>query len=119
MRFAQMLVNGGELDGVRIIGPKTIKLMTPDKMPKGASMAMGNRPWPGMGDGLGFGIKVDPVEAATLGNKGRHCWAGAANTKFWIDPKERLAVEGMAQRMSDDSPLTEDLHSLVYQAIAK
>ena len=101
LRFAQMLLNGGDLDGVRILSPKTVDYMLADHLsglratlPPG-SAAPGPRP--GYGFGLGFAIRTETGEAGTLGTPGIADWNGLGGTNFWIDPKEKLAVIWMAQ----------------------
>jgi CubicO group peptidase (beta-lactamase class C family) len=85
-RFCQMLLNGGELDGIRVLGRKSVELMT--------SNAIGGLPFraslPGHRFGLGFRIQTDVGESAFLGSPGTYGWDGAFNTHFWIDPKEQM-----------------------------
>ena len=98
MRFCQMLLNGGELDGVRILSPTTVKLMASNQFPR-AIPEMG----PGTGFGLDFAVVHDPVEAGAY-SKGEYYWGGAAGTWFWIDPVEDLVFVGMIQQFGDKRP---------------
>ena len=115
MRFSQMVLNGGELDGVRILAPLTVDLMSRNQLPKGvAGIAPGN---PATTFGLDFAIVEDPTEVESY-SKGEFYWGGAAGTWFWIDPVEDLVFVGMIQQFGQGIP---DVRStskrLVYQAI--
>ncbi|MFO7858145.1 MAG: serine hydrolase domain-containing protein, partial [Ectothiorhodospiraceae bacterium] len=123
LRFCRMLHNGGVLDGVRLLGRKTVALMRSNHLP-GTMAAMGEPRFNNahMGAGLGFGLGVavvlDPVQTQTMGSPGEYFWNGLANTQFWIDPEEDLIVIQMAQLLpSSLVPLRRELRSLVYQAI--
>ena len=100
-----MLVNGGELDGVRILGRKTIELMTCNHLPNDDDLtrwALGSfseTANDGYGFGLGFSINLGPGRTATIGSKGEYAWGGAASTIFWVDPAEELVVILMTQFM--------------------
>jgi CubicO group peptidase (beta-lactamase class C family) len=112
MRFCQMLLNGGELDGVRILSPLTIELMRSNQMPRSVP-EMG----PGTGFGLDFAVVLDPVEAGSF-SKGEYYWGGAAGTWFWIDPVEDLVFVGMIQQFGNKRPDLRPLSKqLTYQAI--
>jgi CubicO group peptidase (beta-lactamase class C family) len=112
MRFCQMMLNGGELDGVRILSPTTVKLMSSNQLPK-TIPEMG----PGTGFGLDFAVVHDPVEAGTY-SKGEYYWGGAAGTWFWIDPVEDLVFVGMIQQFGEKRPSLGPLSKqLTYQAI--
>lgn len=118
-RFAQMLLNGGELDGVRILGSKTVKLMASNHLPAG--IAQGGEPGtmaPGEGYGLGVSVLLDPAAAGNLGSPGAFGWSGAATTWFTIDPEEQLVAVLMAQQFPYDERLLSEFQTLVYQAIA-
>jgi CubicO group peptidase (beta-lactamase class C family) len=95
LRFAQMLLNGGALDGVRIIAADTLKLMTGDSLGELPMM------WPvqGLGFGLGFAILRDPETAGYEGTPGMFHWDGALGTVMWVDPERDLVVVGMAQHL--------------------
>ncbi|MBL4581293.1 MAG: beta-lactamase family protein [Gammaproteobacteria bacterium] len=115
MRFSQMLLNGGQLDGARILAPLTVDLMHRDQTPK--DMAESNLDQQGTAFGLDFAVILDPVEAESY-SKGEYYWGGAAGTWFWIDPVEDIVFVGMIQVAG---PLTPDVRSrsrrLLYQAI--
>ena len=112
-RFAQAILDNGELDGKRIIAPRILKFMNRDHL-TGAQMF-----WEGAGMGLGFGIVQDPDQFGSPYSEGTLFWGGAASTAFWIDPVERLVVVGMTQHMG--VPATESLRgelaALVYAAL--
>ena len=123
MRFAEAMRNGGELDGVRILGTKTVDYMRSNHL--GASItAGGNGETPtlngalrGFGFGLGFGLVVDPAAGGVIGSAGEYNWGGAAGTVFWIDPVEEIVVVSMIQLMSSPWPLRSDLKVATYQAL--
>ncbi len=127
MRFAEMLRRGGELDGNRILGPKTLDYMTMNHLP-GAITASGSGESPtmnlgnqarGVGFGLGFGVVTDTVEAGTMGSSGEFSWGGAAGTIFWVDPVEEIIVVGMIQLMGSPWPLRAELRVLSNAAIVE
>jgi CubicO group peptidase (beta-lactamase class C family) len=114
-RFAQMLLNGGELNGVRLLGPKTVELMTTSHtadLPSGGVM--------GAGMNWGFGVRmvVNLAETQTLGSTGMYGWIGIYGTTFWVDPKEHLVMVMMVQRYPG-SPAGAVFEPLVYQAITR
>ena len=121
LRFTQMLLNGGTLDGQRLLGPKTVELMRTNAI--GAislwdtldPAATGN-----LGDkfGLGFGIRSERG-LTELGSVGEFMWAGIYNTRYWMDPKENLAIVFMSQRVPRLPDIEEKVHAAVYQAIVK
>jgi CubicO group peptidase (beta-lactamase class C family) len=93
MRFCQMLLNGGQLDGVRLLSPRTVELMRTNVLPQGMpTMA------PGAQFGLGFAVYNDPIAAGGYYGKGTYWWGGAAGTWFWIDPVNDLIFIGMIQQ---------------------
>ena len=118
LRFCQMILNGGELDGVRLLGRKSVELMScnhlaPEMLPIERAFEMH-----GLGFGLGFSVLLDPAQRQSLGSCGSIGWGGAANTNFWIDPKEELIGILMAQFMpSNTFPLVDDFRTLTYQAL--
>jgi len=114
LRFAQMLLNGGELNGVRILGRKTVELMTSDNLPPGTPTWSG-----GIRYGLGVSVLTDPAQAGNLGSKGEYGWSGHATTWVGIDPKEDLVALLFAQYLPKDGPFVEELQTLVYQALVK
>jgi CubicO group peptidase (beta-lactamase class C family) len=114
MRFCQMLLNGGELDGVRILSPLSVDLMRRNHLPRDMiEMSPGS----GTGFGLDFAVVLDPVEANSF-SKGEYYWGGAAGTWFWIDPVEDLVFVGMIQQFGQNRPDVRSLtRQLTYQAI--
>ena len=123
LSFCQMLLGKGELDGQRIIGRKTLELMTVNHLPGGAdlsAMATGGFGEAGFtGFGLGFAVGQGPAATAMAGSAGEYYWGGAASTAFWIDPVEDLAAIFMTQLMpSATYPFRAQLRALVYQALA-
>jgi CubicO group peptidase (beta-lactamase class C family) len=94
-RFLQMLLNGGELEGVRILSRKSVELMTSDHV--GTGISRGDL-FPGYGFGLGFTVRIKPGEALSLGSVGDYGWGGLYGTTFFVDPKERLIGIYMMQR---------------------
>jgi CubicO group peptidase (beta-lactamase class C family) len=124
-RFCQMLLNGGELDGVRILGRKTIELMTMNHLPNSVDLAAVAPPgqfsevaYAGTGFGLGFSVLMDRAKAQIPGSPGQFAWGGAASTAFWIDPVEEVIVVFMTQLLpSSTYPFRRELQVLVNQAI--
>ena len=123
-RFAQMLLNKGEIDGVRILGRKTVELMTANHMPNNgdlSSMGMpvfSETPYDGIGFGLGVSVMLDPAKAQILGSPGEYAWGGAASTAFWVDPVEEQIVIFLTQLMPSSSyPIRRELRVLSYGAI--
>lgn len=123
-RFCQMLLNGGELDGKRLLGRKTVEFMRLNQLPDNRDMAaMGQPVWSetsydGIGFGLGWAVVLDPVKAHIITSPGEHHWGGAASTFFWIDPEEELYVVFFTQLMpSSTYPIRRELRARVYQAL--
>jgi CubicO group peptidase (beta-lactamase class C family) len=118
-RFCQMLLNGGSLDGKRILGPKTIAYMTADHL--GASITPGPLylPGPGFGFGLGFAVRKDAGVSPVAGSVGELNWGGAGGTYFWVDPKENLFVVYMMQSPKQRVLYRYVLKDMVYAAIIK
>jgi len=115
MRFSQMVLNGGELDGVRILAPLTVDLMHRDQTPK--SMAGSVLGAQGTSFGLDFAVVEDPVEAESY-STGEFYWGGAAGTWFWIDPVENLVFVGMIQQFGSKLPnVRATSKRLLYQSI--
>jgi len=120
LRFCQMLLNGGQLDGVRLLGPRTVELMRSNVLPSTIPP-----PSPGEGFGLDVGVYTDPIAAGGYYGKGTYFWGGLAGTWFWIDPDNDLIVVGMIQQLagtgaapSIEVPDMRGLsHTWVYQAI--
>lgn len=120
-RFCQMMLNGGELDGARVLGPKSVELMTANHLPPDLlPYEIAEEYSPGMGYGLGFGVILDLGQLGTLGSEGAFSWGGAATTSFWIDPREQLIGIQMAQfQPSGFHLINEDFKVAVYQAIVE
>ncbi|MCC6266147.1 MAG: beta-lactamase family protein [Dehalococcoidia bacterium] len=123
-RFAQALCNEGEFEGTRIIGRKTLELMTSNHLPGGADLmhhALGRwaeTTFSGIGFGLGFSVTLDPAQAQISGTPGEFAWGGAASTAFWVDPIEGLVVVFMTQLMpSTQYNIRRELRSIVYSAL--
>ena len=125
LRFCQMLANGGELDGVRILGRKTVELMTANHLPGNGELREFALPG-GYGevgfDGTGFGLTVavglGPTRTQVIGSAGEYMWGGWASTAFWIDPSEELIVVFMTQLVpSGTFNVRNQLKALVYPAI--
>jgi CubicO group peptidase (beta-lactamase class C family) len=122
MRFCQMLLNGGELDGVRLLAPKTVELMHSNMLPPGTTVFGQN-----VGFGLDFAIYTDPVAAGGYYGKDTYWWGGAAGTWFWIDPVNDLIVIGMIQQVAGTGASATGVipdvrglsHALTYQAVIK
>ena len=115
LRFSQMMLNGGELDGVRLLSPKTIELMTANHLGD-IPMGFGRR---GSGFGLGFGLVLDPGEVGEVSSAGEFNWGGAAGTRFWIDPQEQLIGIFMVQSIPHRTRLAGDFKVLAYQALVE
>jgi len=115
MRFCQMLLNEGELDGRRILSPLSVQLMRTNMLPASAPTMS-----PGTGFGLDFAVVEDPVAAGGFGGAGTYYWGGYAGTWFWIDPVYKLIVVGMIQQRGDGMPDFRGLsRNLAYQAIVQ
>lgn len=115
-RFATMLANEGELDGVRILAPATIRLMATNHL---TDDQLAKTP---LGDGVGFGLGVavimDPARAGTIAGKGSYSWGGAAGTWFWVDPENDVAFLGYIQVLGGSRLRLDELSAqLVYQAL--
>ena len=124
LRFAEMLRRGGTLDGARILGPRTLRFMTTNHLPKHgdiASLGLGGPSetrYEGVGFGLGFSVTLDPARAQTIGSVGEFGWGGMASTAFWVDPTEELTVVFMTQLVpSSTFPFRAELKALVHGAI--
>jgi CubicO group peptidase (beta-lactamase class C family) len=119
-RFAQMLVNSGELDGVRLLSRKTIDLMDSNHLPPGVTRgAAGGGSAGGEGYGLGVRVVIDPAQAGNLTSAGTFGWSGAAGTHFFVDRAEDLVAVFMVQKMggTDGVGMAAQFETLVYQAI--
>lgn len=123
-RFMTMLLNGGELDGVRLVSRRTLDLMTQNHLPENHDLAefaldsfseVGHA---GVGFGLGFSVVVDQVKNRSLVSEGTYAWGGAASTYFWVDPLEELTVGLYTQLLpSWTYPMRRELQQLVYSSL--
>jgi CubicO group peptidase (beta-lactamase class C family) len=123
-RFALMLLNDGELEGRRLLSPRTLRRMRQNHLPGGGDLESVGRPlfaettYAGVGFGLGFSVLLDPVAFKTLGNPGEFGWGGAASTFFLVDPVDQVVVIFMTQLVpSSTYPIRSELRQLVYQAL--
>jgi len=123
-RFVEMLRRRGELDGVRLLGTRTVDYMTRNHLPGGADLEEFGRElfsettFDGTGFGLGFAVVDDPVKGKVPGSAGSYLWGGAASTAFWVDPVEDLTVVFLTQLLpSSTHPIRSQLNQLVYQAL--
>ncbi len=123
-RFCSMCLNGGALDGVRIVGRKTIDLMTRNHLPGGADLASMSKSLfseaanAGTGFGLGFAVNIDVARSMIPGSEGEYYWGGMFSTAFFIDPVERIHMVFMTQlRPSSAYPIRRELKTLIYSAL--
>jgi CubicO group peptidase (beta-lactamase class C family) len=123
-RFAEMLRRGGELDGARLLSPRTVSYMTRNQLPGGADLEHFGRPlfaettFDGVGFGLGFSVVIDPAAGKVLTSVGEFGWGGAFSTTFWVAPEEDLTVLFFTQLLpSSTHPIRSQLKQLVYQAL--
>ncbi len=128
LRFCRMMLNGGALEGVQILSPKTVALFSLNYLPDGREVADMALPgmfseggYAGVGFSLGCGVNVDVAKTRLPGSLGEYFWGGAAATAFWIDPKEELTVVFMTQVIGSEARLTlrRDLRTLVYSAMTE
>ena len=124
LTFCRALLNGGELGGVRLIGPKTLSLMTSNHLPGGRTLPEMSRSlfseatYNGVGFGLGFQVTLDPAQTLIPGSIGEYAWGGAATTSFWIDPAEELIAIFMTQVLpSTATSVRRELRTMVYAGI--
>lgn len=123
-RFATMLLNQGELNGARILAPKTLDLMTSNFLPGGADLASISRSLfsesttAGSGFGLGFAMVIDPAKTLMPASKGEFYWGGAYSTAFFVDPVERITMVLMTQLYPSSAyPVRRQLKTLIYSAL--
>jgi CubicO group peptidase (beta-lactamase class C family) len=126
LRFCQMLLNGGELDGTRILAPKTVALMASDHLPPDCNYgetarprfgALAPVPEMGYGFGLGFSVRTDAGRCPLPGSVGEYFWGGVLGTSFWIDPVEQLVVVAMMMAPERRLYYRHLLRPLVYGAL--
>ncbi len=123
-RFCRMLLGHGELDGVRIVGRKTLELMTMNHLPGGSDLAAMSRSLfseaanAGTGFGLGFAVNLDPARSMVMGSAGEFYWGGMFSTAFFVDPVEQVTMVFMTQ-LSPSSvyPIRRELKTLIYSAL--
>ena len=123
-RFSQMLLNGGELEGTRVLGARTLAYMTKNHLPGGGYLSTVGRgmfaetAFDGVGFGLGFGVTVDPVATKVVSSPGEFTWGGYASTAFWVDPVEQLTAHFYTQLVpSSTYPIRTELRQLVQAAL--
>jgi CubicO group peptidase (beta-lactamase class C family) len=123
-RFTRMLLDGGALDGVRLLGTRTVDYMVRNHLPGGADLEAFGRPlfaetpFGGVGFGLGVSVVLDPVRGRSLCSAGEYAWGGAASTAFWVDPAEQIIGLFFTQLLpSTTHPIRSQLRTLVYQAL--
>jgi CubicO group peptidase (beta-lactamase class C family) len=126
LRFAQMLCNGGELDGARIVSPKTLQLMASNHLPDNKDLPQLSRSlfseasYNGVGFGLGFAVTIDQPRTMILGSTGEFTWGGMASTLFWVDPREQLVGVFLTQLMpSSTYAVRRELRTLTYAAMTE
>jgi CubicO group peptidase (beta-lactamase class C family) len=128
LRFCRMMLNGGTLDGVQILSPKTVALFSVNYLPDGREMAdmappgmFGGTSYAGVGFSLGCGVNVDLAKTLLPGSLGQYFWGSATGSSFWIDPKEELAVVFLTQVIFSQvrETLRRDLRTLVYSAMTE
>ena len=123
LRFSQMMLNKGELDGVRLLGRRTVELMTtnhlpPELLPFSISPSTSGFS-KGYGFGLGFAVMTDLTQSTAMGSEGEYTWGGAANTYFWVDPQEQLIGILLTQFMPMfHYNIDREFRVLAYQALA-
>lgn len=115
LRFSQMLLNGGALDGVRIVSRKSVEHMTSDHL--GAVRGPAYLPGPGYGFGLGFAVRTATGQSSVPGSPGEHNWGGFGGTAFWIDPQEKLIAIWMMQAPGQRTYYRALFRSYVYSAL--
>jgi CubicO group peptidase (beta-lactamase class C family) len=123
-RFTQMLLDGGELDGVRLLGSRTVRFMTTNHLPGGADLealstgGFAETTFEGVGFGLGFAVVLDPRAAKVPSSVGTFYWGGAASTAFFVDPVERITALFFTQLLpSSVHPIRPQLRQLIYSAL--
>ncbi|MBX9649854.1 MAG: beta-lactamase family protein [Xanthobacteraceae bacterium] len=124
LTFCRALLNGGELGGVRLLGPKTLKLMASNHLPGGVDLPAMSRSlfseasYNGVGFGLGFAVTMNPAQTLIAGSPGEYAWGGAATTSFFIDPAEELITIFMTQVLPSSAyPIRREIRTMVYAAI--
>jgi CubicO group peptidase (beta-lactamase class C family) len=123
-RFASFLLGEGELDGIRLLGSRTVRFMSVNHLPGGADLEAFGRPlfsettFDGVGFGLGLSVTVDPVAGKVPASRGEVAWGGAASTAFWVDPAERICALFFTQLLpSSTYPVRTQMRQMVMQAL--
>ena len=123
-RFCRMLLNGGDLDGARIVAPHTLRLMTANHLPGGADLTQMSKSLfseaenAGAGFGLGFGVTIDPAATMMPGNTGDFYWGGMFSTGFFVDPVDDIIMIVMTQLMPSSAyPVRREIKTMVYSAL--
>ena len=119
-QFARCILNKGELDGIRLLSPKAIELMTSNHLSQALLPIAfeGSEPMLGMGFGLGFAVMLNAAQSGVMGSVGDHSWGGYAETFFWIDPREDLIAILMTQYLpSQTYPIRKEFRTTVYQSL--
>ncbi|MBO4209298.1 serine hydrolase domain-containing protein [Micromonospora echinofusca] len=123
-RFTQFLLREGDLDGVRLLAPRTVRFMTHNHLPGGRDLGelsvggFAETVFDGIGFGLGFAVVLDPVPSRSASSVGEYYWGGVASTAFWVDPAEEVTALLFTQLMpSSTHPLRSQLRQLVYSAL--
>ena len=124
-RFCRMLLNGGALDGVQIISPKTLELMTANHLPGGGDLTQHSKSlfseaeMAGIGFGLGFACNINPAATTLAGSMGEYFWGGMFSTAFFVDPVEDVCMVFMTQLSpSSTYPMRRELRTMIYAAMA-
>jgi len=124
LRFCHFLLNRGELDGVRVLGSRTVDYMVRNHLPGGADLEQFGRPllkdtfFDGVGFGLGLSVTTDAVATKVLSSSDEYAWGGAGSTEFWCDPREDIAAVFVTQLLPGNTyPIPTQLKQLVYQAL--
>ncbi len=124
LRFAQMFLNGGQLDGTRLLSPRTVAYMGRNHLPNEKTLpalatgSFSETPFEGVGFGLGFAVRDNAVSAGVLSSEGELSWGGLASTHFWIDPQEDLIAIFMTQLIPSSSyNIRNELRTLVYSCL--
>jgi len=119
LKFARMLLGGGEVDGVRILGRKTVELMAQNHLPESIpSINNGNGPT-ATGYGLGVSVTLDAAQLGNMDSKGSFGWGGAATTNFRVDPVEDMTYVIMGQTFPSNSAILNEVQTLIYQALVE
>ncbi|MEV1143361.1 serine hydrolase domain-containing protein [Micromonospora sp. NPDC049799] len=125
-RFTQMLLRGGELDAVRLLGPRTVRFMTRNHLPGGQDLdtlstgGFAETTLEGIGFGLGFAVVDDPIPSRVPSSVGEYYWGGVASTAFWVDPAEEITALFFTQLLPSSTwPIRSQLRQLVYSALVE